>query len=260
MDNQKFATADGSSSSEILTPHFSRHDGSDMVLFENFFGYADNFRIGKTAHIDFKQYTDTQFNFMEIESSIINLKNINSSISNIVFKIKNIDKGIVRIFYKYGNRLSDIATNKWIQNRAISVKDDVLRIKDSPPRFKYYKWKMELARNPIEEDNPVFYYFNIRYEKNLPPLAPKNINKSIYNNMFKLAWDENREKDLKGYIVYWGKKSRMYENKIDIGNKNHYILDFLEKKGNYYFTVKAYDSKDPYNLSLFSKEVHIFNK
>jgi len=81
---------------------------------------------------------------------------------------------------------------------------------------------------------------------------------------------------LTGYIVYWGTESKNYENKVDVGLKNRYILDSMKNNGNYYFSVKAYDSKDlynmneffdkpvtiktQYNLSEFSEEVHLFRE
>ncbi len=260
LDNEKFATLDQAAGSEILCPRFSRFDGSDLVLFENFFGYVDNFRIGKTANIDFKQSVDTLSSKVIIESPLISFKYISSYISNIVFKVKNNDKGIINIYYKYGNKLRDIYSMEWIEHKYIIEENDIFSIKDFPDICKYYKWRLEMQRNSTEKINPLFYYFNIKYEKNPPPLPPEDIRISKYNNIFKLSWKESLEKDLKGYIIYWGMKSQVYENKVDVGLKNNYILDYLKSNQNYYFSVKAYDSTDPYNLSEFSKEVHIFNK
>ena len=80
------------------------------------------------------------------------------------------------------------------------------------------------------------------------------------NNVYKLVWKKNSEDDLKGYILFWGSKSGCYENKVDVALENNYILAFMKTGQNYYFAVKAYDSREPYNLSDFSKEVHIFKK
>ncbi len=276
LDKEKYATLDGTHKSEVLTPKFRKFDGSDLVLFENFLGYADNFRITRNIHIDFKKYINVQQNEMTIYSPLMNFKYINSQMSNISFKIKNQSKGIIKVFSKYGNRLSDIDSMDWVENRYIKHKDDLLMIDNIKLLCKYYKWKMVLQRNPVEKDSPIFYYLNIKYKENVPPLPPSNIHILKNNDIIKLEWERSLEHDRPGYIVYWGTESKQYENKVDIGLKNNYILDFLEYSKNYYFSVKAYDSKDmyhldkfsdrlitvrtQYNLSRFSKEVHIFSK
>lgn len=260
LDNEKFARAEQSIDSEILTPKFKENDGSDLMLFDNFFGYVDNFRIGKTHDVDFKQYYDSLFNKVIIESECIDLKFINSQISNIIFKIKNQDKGIIQIFYKYGNKLSDLDSMEWNEYKVLIQKNDNLLISDFLNTCRFYKWKIEMYRNLQDKDNPIFYGVEIKYKKNQPPLSPKDIQILKYDNIIELRWRKNLEDDIRGYIIYWGTKSKMYENKIDVGLKNNYIFNFLEGNQNYYFSVKSYNYKEPYNLSEFSKEVHIFNK
>ena len=276
LDGEKHATLEQTSNSEILTPKFNKFDGSDLVLFENFLGYADNFRISRSANIDFKKYIDARFNEMSIYSPLFDFKYINSQISNISFKVKDYDKGIMKISSKYGNRLSDIDSMDWVENKVLSPEGDLLLMDNFKPLCKYYKWKMVLQRNPVEKDNAIFYYFNMNYKENPPPLPPNDIRILKSNDIIKLAWTTNLEHDLQGYLVFWGRKSKNYENKVDVGLKNNYILDFLELNKNYYFSVKAYDSKDiyhldkfserlitiqtQYNLSKFSKEVHILTK
>ncbi|MBU1076364.1 MAG: fibronectin type III domain-containing protein, partial [Spirochaetes bacterium] len=106
----------------------------------------------------------------------------------------------------------------------------------------------------------LFYYFKVKYRENIPPLPPVDIKVLEYNNTIELKWKMNLEQDLKGYMIYWGSESKNYENKVDIGLKNSYIIDSLQSMQNYFFSIKAYDSIEPYNLSGFSKEIHIFKK
>lgn len=260
LEKEKFATSRQTSTLEILTPRFLKFDGSDLVLFKNFLGYCDNFRIGTSADNNFKKYINAMLEQVTIISPVIDLKYINSKIQDISFKIKNHDKGLVQLFFKYGNTVNETNMREWGSHALYSINKDTLVVNDFKPGVKYFKWKVVLRRNPMKKAAPIFYYFNVKYRENLPPLPPANIKILEYNNKIKLSWDENLEEDLKGYIIFWGEQSKNYENKVDIGLKNSYIIHSLQSMKNYFFSIKAYDSKKPYNLSEFSEEVHLFKK
>ena len=57
-----------------------------------------------------------------------------------------------------------------------------------------------------------------------------------------LAWDENRESDLAGYVVYWGTQSTTYSNTIDAGKNTQFQVSGLADNTRYYFVVKAYNT------------------
>jgi hypothetical protein len=68
-----------------------------------------------------------------------------------------------------------------------------------------------------------------------------------------LAWDANKESDLKGYIVYYGTASGNYTSNVDVGNKTQYTTPDLPDGPTYYFAVKALDTSG--NASAFSEEL-----
>jgi len=70
-------------------------------------------------------------------------------------------------------------------------------------------------------------------------------------NSATLSWDENKESDLAGYIVYWGSESGNYDGAIDVDNTTSWQIP--SDVGKYYFAVTAYDLSG--NESSFSKEV-----
>ncbi len=260
IDNEKYAAADEKFRSEILIPRFLKTDGSDLVLFKNYLGYIDNFRIGTTANIDFHEFMDFLSEEVIISSPMYNFKFPNSIIKRMNFKIKDHDKGIIDIFVKYGNRLKDINLMEWIEVKEVLKKKDRFILNEFNPKCKYFKWKIVMKRNPVLKRSPVFYNYDLNYLENDPPLPPKNIKMHEYDNKVNISWEKNLEEDLKGYVLYWGTKSKNYENKVDLGLENSYIIDSLKSLNNYYFTIRAYDSKDPYNYSAFSKEKHIYKK
>jgi hypothetical protein len=57
-----------------------------------------------------------------------------------------------------------------------------------------------------------------------------------------LEWNPNSEPDLAGYIVYYGKGSRSYDNFVDVGNSTNCSVSGLESGVTYYFAVTAYDT------------------
>ena len=53
-----------------------------------------------------------------------------------------------------------------------------------------------------------------------------------------LQWDANAEPDVTGYIVQYGTRSRMYDTRIDVGNRTTATVSLTP--GTYYIAVSAY--------------------
>ncbi|MDD5067718.1 MAG: fibronectin type III domain-containing protein [bacterium] len=241
-------------------PHFHRADGSDLVLFEGLKGYVDNFRILRTAQIDYKDYLNSFDQVMEITSPLIDLKYINCNISRIRYKIRNIEEGIPEILIKSGNTRNDLLKHEWSNDIPYETVNDELIMK-TVPSLRFLQWKLRISRNMSASANPILHFFSVEYKENKNPLAPAHVTvERVNKDSIQLKWDYNFEDSVLGYIIYWGTKSGEYENKLDIGFKNSYIMDSLNEGENYYFSIKAYNHKEPYQLSGFSKEIWIFYK
>ena len=79
------------------------------------------------------------------------------------------------------------------------------------------------------------------YFDDTPPTHPKNVVTYVGDNLVEISWDENKERDVAGYNVYfaysyWGE----YEL---IGNtRSNYFVDYDAVNGElYYYAVAAYD-------------------
>ena len=68
-----------------------------------------------------------------------------------------------------------------------------------------------------------------------------------------LEWDPNIDKDLAGYIVYYGTTSRDYQYDVDIGDETSVTISGLVHGKKYYFAVTAYDIDG--NESAYSAEI-----
>jgi len=72
-----------------------------------------------------------------------------------------------------------------------------------------------------------------------------------------IVWNNNKEPDVAGYKVYYGKISRTYNNCVDVGKTTEYKIPALPEDDVFYFAVTAYDSAG--NESAYSNEVAIGN-
>ena len=68
-----------------------------------------------------------------------------------------------------------------------------------------------------------------------------------------LGRDVNVDSVTKGYKVYYGTKSGVYDSSIDVGNTISYKIDALQAGTIYYLAATAYDSNG--NESDFSEEL-----
>lgn len=74
-----------------------------------------------------------------------------------------------------------------------------------------------------------------------PPAAPRNIRTVTGDQRVDIYWDENRERDVAGYNVYY---SYSYDGKYELigSTESTYFIDDGAKNGDtYYYAVTAYD-------------------
>ncbi len=244
----KYITVTGTPENEILIPHFSGIDGSNLELFKGFYGYADEFIFSSGSSVEYRY-----INYGVITSRLIDLNFYNSIVKKISFSFNEFNSGNIKIFYRKGNNknnLTDWQTVNINRNNIIEVTD----IK----KLRYFQWKVEITAG--DKGAPILQGVKIVYSKNKPPLPPERISAEIAGDSVVLNWAYSKSYGVKGYIIYWGTKSKNYENKLDIGNNNNYIFKNFERGKRYYFTITAYNSKEPYNESRFSKEVSVYFK
>ncbi|GAU08921.1 fibronectin type III domain-containing protein [Desulfoplanes formicivorans] len=68
-----------------------------------------------------------------------------------------------------------------------------------------------------------------------------------------ISWNANSDKNLNGYRVHYGTKSRDYQYIEDVGNITRYVTDDLQEGETYFFAATAYDLYG--NESDYSQEV-----
>src|SRR5262245_31012751 len=67
-----------------------------------------------------------------------------------------------------------------------------------------------------------------------------------------LAWNQNPEPDVAGYLISYGTGSGQYTNFVDVGNTTTHTLNNLFAGQTYYFALRAYNAS---GTSTYSNEV-----
>ncbi|KHE93270.1 MAG: fibronectin type III domain-containing protein [Candidatus Scalindua rubra] len=63
-----------------------------------------------------------------------------------------------------------------------------------------------------------------------------------YSGQVVLSWDPNKENNIAGYKIHYGKTSGKYDSIIDVGNLTSYTIKDLKMDETYYFAVTAYNT------------------
>jgi hypothetical protein len=79
-----------------------------------------------------------------------------------------------------------------------------------------------------------------RHLDNTPPAPPTGVSIVAGDNRVDIAWNNNGERDLAGYNVYYSYDDKKYE--LIGSTENNYYIDYGAKNGDvYYYAVVAYD-------------------
>ncbi|MBI5411703.1 fibronectin type III domain-containing protein [Candidatus Peregrinibacteria bacterium] len=84
---------------------------------------------------------------------------------------------------------------------------------------------------------------------------PSNLRVGTQPGVASLTWDKSKEKDLKGYYLYYGRQSGSYTRRHDTERSNKAEIMELTQGETYYFAVTAYDKAN--RESDYSDEVAV---
>ena len=132
-----------------------------------------------------------------------------------------------------------------------------------PATGRFLQLRVELLSDGSRELTPRISEIVVNYEPSLPPLPPAQIAATAGNATVTLNWQRVIEKDVKGYLVYYGRSPGLYvgsdsregDSPIDVRDGTSFTLTGLQNGKLYYFAVVSYDSSTPAHQSRFSQEV-----
>ncbi len=249
----KYATTTFRYNGIPLIPKFNKIDDSFIIIGKNFLGYLEDFRILKYCINPDIFFSDKPVEGV-VYSSVIKLGNsfnkVKINVSTIGFQ-----KSFARLYIRYSKK------NFRIDNKLINWQE--LGLINTPKKFFYFnspaflQWKIEFYKYPNE--TPYITGIKLHTELFPPPLPPKSLKiYQISKNSIKVKWEPPADKSIIGYLILIGKTKGEYEKRLDIGNKNEYIIENLQNGMKYYMKVVSYNTKKPfYNMSKAGAEGNI---
>ena len=128
---------------------------------------------------------------------------------------------------------------------------------------RFFQLRVELLSDGNRGVTPRISDLAVNYEPALPPLPPAQITATAGNATVLLDWQRVIGKDVKGYLVYYGRSPGLYmgsdssegDSPIDVKDGTSLTLKGLQNGKLYYFAVVSYDSSTPAHQSRFSQEV-----
>jgi hypothetical protein len=112
------------------------------------------------------------------------------------------------------------------------------------------------------ESTPYLDELRIVYRADEPPVPPALVSAFARDGAVELSWKASPERDVAGYLVYYGVSTGEYfgdhaaggASPLDAGNRTSLRIEGLENGTLYYFAVAAYDRVSPYHPGEFSRE------
>jgi hypothetical protein len=113
------------------------------------------------------------------------------------------------------------------------------------------------------EGTPYLDEIRMVYRRDDPPQPPSMVTAIARDGAVDISWKPSPDKDLSGYLVYFGTSAGEYFGEssiqgvspINAGKQTSVRIDGLKNGTLYYFTVAVYDRNNPANAGAFSREV-----
>ncbi|AEJ20824.1 LamG-like jellyroll fold domain-containing protein [Gracilinema caldarium] len=245
---------------EIYTPKIG--DGGVFILGERYSGLIDHVRI-LPMYLETVQDTKYPLSGGYMVSKSLDLGYTDSRVFKIVADVRAPKEGAVppqvQLFIRTSNnpyQWTDDDFSSWIP-----IESSVLLKAET--RGRYIQIKAHLYPSDTGESTPRLNSISIFYEPDLPPPPPSMVQAIARDGAVELLWKPSPDRDLAGYVVYYGTASGTYfgtdavlgPSPIDVGLRTSIVIDGLQNGRVYYFSVAAYDKASPAHIGALSREV-----
>lgn len=252
-----YARDEASEKKTVLKPYIGERNAAPLKLAPEFSGLMDEFRI--TRH--FIQDPKVQRYPKEGGRVVIGPLELEEAGSQLLkIDVSSAAPGDGDIFFYYRlaqNRYNfDLEDPEWKNFRPGEELDE-------SAQGAYVQIMYELFPDGTGMKSPKVFNTTVTYRPNLPPPAPVAFSASPRNGAVALSWGGIQQRDLGGYLLYFGTSPGVYRgtgssegpSPIDLGNRTSVVLENLENGKLYYFAVAAYDTSGPSHRSSLSNEV-----
>lgn len=272
-----YATTTGREGGEVYAPVAG--DGGTMVLGGRFAGLMDEFRV-YSRYNETPQLSKYPLAGGRIETRPLDLGERNSKVLKVEALGGNFSpNGGNSMQNEYaGSGRFRFANNATVQF-FIRAADTPYRWGDSPEsewrpfepgtdftgdiRGRYVQLAAAFYPSGDGEATPYLDEIRVVYQRDDPPLPPSLVTAVARDGAVDIVWRTSPDKDVSGYLVYFGTSSGEYFGEsviqgvspINVGRQTSIRIDGLKNGALYYFAVAAYDRMNPANAGAFSREV-----
>ncbi len=258
LEAVQYSSKSGVEDGSIHFPLISLSGATKLTLGKNFTGYMDEIRVSKSfiQNPVLFRYQGTRGSAV---SQIVDLGRLDSKLEKIIVEHEIPGDSAIFFHYNISNKLEDMFDEtKWMD----FFPAERLLYNN---RGRYLRIKLEIRPDGEEILTPLVSDIQIRYEENLPPLAPAYLHAEGKNSSVILSWPRMSEPDIEGYLLYYGTKKGEYfgsgaiegASPLLVPDKNITSLTVhgLNNGELYHFAIAAYDSAGTKYPGKFSNEI-----
>jgi len=252
-----YITTNGTPSGSVMRPYIGKRSLGRLQIAPAYTGMMDEFRISRIFLTD-PQLKKFSRNGGSVEIGPVHLGEEGSEINSIDLEVSTPAGTGVYSYYRLAESPSSLGLDRpeWIPFRP---GEEFV----PPPKAGYLGIKIELFPDGEGLISPRVSSAAINYRPNLPPPPPVGLTALPKNGKIHLTWSALQQRDLGGYLVYYGESPGVYRGQeasegaspIDIGTDTELTLSSLENGKIYYFAVAAYDTVGSSHRGPLSQEV-----
>lgn len=237
---------------------------NELIIGDNFSGLIDEFRISKKEN-KFAEFEDgIIYENKHLLIGPIDLGGSENFIKSIDVNYENEMASDLEMHY-YQSDFKSLTEKQIYDNKIFFIPGKIESKTSGQYLFLWVDFHEDIRQNQTFASK--LRSININYETYIPPPAPSNLVARPKDGQVLLSWQDLLLEKVKGYIVYYGKKSmKNYDsvpdlsNFIDVEKKSEILIDGLENGALYYFMVSSYDdinkpNSPKSNIKNFSNEI-----
>ena len=250
----QYVTDSGHEGGTINHPNFGH--SSELEICPKFTGYIDDFMISS------KVYNGAPKSLYSskggrIETNPIQTTGEGSQLVSLDAVFDKKAQTGMEFFVRAGDNYFEVATDdsNWTAVR--------LGEKISGVQGRFFQIAVNLYPDGNCAVSPTLSEVSLVYSEVQPPLPPVTVVAIPSDGAVKLRWLLSVDKDVGGYLIYYGEKPGEYLGRIaaegispiDVGNSKEFIVTGLKNGKIYFFAMAAYSSTDEDLIGPLSSEV-----
>ncbi|MBN2628224.1 MAG: hypothetical protein JXA95_16285 [Spirochaetales bacterium] len=260
-----YTTSTGRESGEISQPRLNQDNPTPLLFGQDFTGFIDEIRISRECVQnplleDYENRGDFLSPLLDLTYQKSRLQSIeaidrvpgNSSLYY-YFAVSDKKEELEKLRRDFSRNDFSFSESSWTPfSSGESLKEQ---------RGRYLLIGAQLYPDLGEEVSPVISEFRISYLPQLPPVPPLNLQADSLDGTVTISWDYWKNEGMGGFQIYYGDRPGHYfgaGSPLTVGpDERMAVIENLEPRKRWYFSLVALSDSDPPQYSPFSEEVSV---